>query len=100
MYYLIMPSLEERQALIAFLKLRGILSVFHYVPLHLSSMGLKLCARTADCPVTEEKSNRLVRLPFFNGLTRGEQDQVIAAVLDFAGSRRKVFPVATTHSSS
>src|SRR5207248_414675 len=39
MYYLIMPSLEERQKLIAFLKARGILSVFHYVPLHLSVMG-------------------------------------------------------------
>jgi|ERR1044071_896543 dTDP-4-amino-4,6-dideoxygalactose transaminase len=99
MFYLMMPSLEERQALISFLKSRGILSVFHYVPLHLSSMGLKLCARTADCPVTEEKSNRLVRLPFFNGLTRGEQDKVIAALLDFDSSR-KVSPVATTHCRS
>ena len=42
MYYLIMPSLEKRQALISFLKSRGILSVFHYVPLHLSPMGQRM----------------------------------------------------------
>ena len=45
MYYLIMPSLEKRQALISFLKARGILSVFHYVPLHLSPMGQRMGGR-------------------------------------------------------
>ena len=42
MYYLVMPSFEKRQALISFLKSRGILSVFHYVPLHLSPMGQRM----------------------------------------------------------
>ncbi len=86
MYYLVMHSLDERQALISFLKARGILSVFHYLPLHLSPMGRKLGGSTADCPVTVEKSERLVRLPFFNRLTTVEQDQVIAAVLKFQDS--------------
>ena len=83
MYYLVMPSLESRQALIAFLKARGILSVFHYVPLHLSKMGLDMGGRAGTCPVTEEKSERLARLPFFNSLTPADQDEVIAAVLEF-----------------
>jgi dTDP-4-amino-4,6-dideoxygalactose transaminase len=81
-YYLVMRSLEERQALIAALALRGILSVFHYLPLHLSPMGQKMGG--GNCPVTEQKSDRLLRLPFFNALTETQQDQVIEAVLDFS----------------
>ncbi|HLZ52927.1 MAG TPA: dTDP-4-amino-4,6-dideoxygalactose transaminase [Verrucomicrobiae bacterium] len=83
MYYLIMPSLEKRQALIAFLKSRGILAVFHYVPLHLSPIGRRMGGKSGSCPVSEQKSERLVRLPFYNSLTEAEQDQVIAAVKQF-----------------
>jgi len=83
MYYLVMPSLEKRQALISFLKSRGILSVFHYVPLHLSPMGQRMGRRNGACPVSEQKSERLIRLPFYNSLSQGEQDQVIAAVRQF-----------------
>ena len=86
MYYLIMRSLEERQEFISFLKTRGILSVFHYVPLHLSVMGRRFGSRDAKCPVTEEKSDRLVRLPFFNTLSAAQQDLVIKAIRDFIGT--------------
>jgi dTDP-4-amino-4,6-dideoxygalactose transaminase len=55
----------------------GILSVFHYVPLHLSAMGEHFGARQGDCPVAESISDRLVRLPFFNDLHSAEQGQVI-----------------------
>jgi dTDP-4-amino-4,6-dideoxygalactose transaminase len=84
MYYLILPSLEIRQALIAFLKARGILSVFHYLPLHLSPMGQKLGGRSGDCPVSESTSDRLLRLPFFNSLDPASQGRVIDAVRDFS----------------
>ncbi len=47
MFYLLLPSLKHRQALIDHLKERGILSVFHYLPLHLSDMGRRLAARKA-----------------------------------------------------
>ncbi|HWX19870.1 MAG TPA: dTDP-4-amino-4,6-dideoxygalactose transaminase [Candidatus Binatia bacterium] len=90
MYYLLLPSLEKRQALIAFLKSRGILSVFHYLPLHLSLMGQRMGARADACPVAAEKSDRLVRLPFYNSLTQAQQDQVIEAVLEFPGVRSTV----------
>jgi len=83
MYYLIMPSLEKRQALISFLKDRGILSVFHYVPLHLSPMGQRMGERKGNCPVSEEKSERLLRLPFYNNLSREDQDRVITAIREF-----------------
>ena len=83
MYYLVMPSLEKRQALISFLKARGMLGVFHYVPLHLSPMGQRMGARPESCPVSEQKSERLVRLPFYNSLRETDQDRVIAAVRQF-----------------
>jgi dTDP-4-amino-4,6-dideoxygalactose transaminase len=84
MFYLILPSQEYRQSLIAHLKAQGILSVFHYVPLHLSEMGLKFAAREAHCPVTEDVSARLLRLPFYNDLTEAEQSRVVAALSSFA----------------
>ena len=85
MFYLILPSLECRQALISHLKEQGILSVFHYVPLHLSEMGRKCAARETHCPVTEDVSVRLLRLPFYNDLTEAEQARVVAAVTAFGG---------------
>lgn len=83
MYYVLMPSLRHRQNLIAFLKARGILSVFHYLPLHLSDMGRRFGGKPGDCPVTEDVSDRLLRLPFYNELTETDQVCVIAAIKEF-----------------
>lgn len=83
MYYILMPSLQSRQALITHLKSRGILSVFHYLPLHLSEMGRKLGGRVGDCPVTEDLSDRLLRLPFYRTLGVDEQETVIDALSEF-----------------
>jgi len=82
MFYLLLPSLEVRQALITYLNALEINSVFHYLPLHLSSMGRRF-GKSGDCPVTEEVSDRLVRLPFYNDLTEAEQMRVVAALNDF-----------------
>jgi dTDP-4-amino-4,6-dideoxygalactose transaminase len=83
MFYVIMPSFESRQALISHLAALGILAVFHYLPLHLSPMGLRFGGRQGDCPVTEDSADRLLRLPFFTGMSSSEQSQVIDAVREF-----------------
>ncbi len=83
MFYLLMPSLEKRQALIDHLKAQGISSVFHYLPLHLSDMGRRFGGKEGDCPVTESVSNRLLRLPFYNDLTEADQARVVAAIQNF-----------------
>lgn len=83
LFYLILPSLEVRSRLIDHLKAAGILSVFHYLPLHLSDMGRGFGGQPGDCPVTEELSDRLLRLPFYFGLTEDEQDEVIARITGF-----------------
>ena len=83
MYYLLLPSLKLRTALIDHLRAHGILAVFHYLPLHLSAMGQQFGGKPGDCPVTEDVSDRLLRLPFYNDLTEGEQARVIAALCAF-----------------
>jgi len=84
MFYMLLPSAEHRDALISHLKSESILSVFHYTPLHLSEAGRKFAARGSSCPVTEDISERLLRLPFYNDLTSDEQNQVMSAVLRFS----------------
>lgn len=83
MFYIILPSLAARQRLIAHLRERGILAVFHYVPLHLSEMGISLGGAPGDCPVTEDLSDRLLRLPFFNDLSNEDLAYVTESILAF-----------------
>ena len=83
MFHLLLPSLELRQKLISYLRERGIYSVFHYLPLHLSDMGQSFGGKIGDCPVTERVSDQLIRLPFHNGLTGAEQEQVIDLLREF-----------------
>jgi dTDP-4-amino-4,6-dideoxygalactose transaminase len=83
MFYLLMPDLETRQRFIAHMKAQGILCVYHYLPLHLSTMGVKFGGKEGQCPVTERVSDQLVRLPMYNTLTEAEQEQVVSAVLTF-----------------
>jgi len=83
MFYLLLPSGAARDRLIAHLRERRILAVFHYVPLHLSPMGARYGGRAGDCPVAERVSTSLVRLPFYNQLPAADQDRVIEAVTEF-----------------
>jgi dTDP-4-amino-4,6-dideoxygalactose transaminase len=82
LFYLIMPDLVRRQEFITGLKSRGILSVFHYLPLHSSPMGLSFGSRIGDCPVAEATSDRLVRLPFYNDLAEADQERIVRTILE------------------
>lgn len=83
MFYLLMPSLDARTRFIAHLKQRGISAVFHYLPLHLSTYAQRWGGKPGDCPVTEDISDRLVRLPFFNSMSNEQQGRVMQDVTDF-----------------
>ena len=87
LFYLLLPTLADRQELIAHLKAAGVVATFHYVPLHLSKMGVRLGGGPGLCPVSEAVSDRLVRLPLYFDLSDSDQTRVIAAV--------KAFQVAT-----
>ena len=83
LFCLVMPDERSRDALLEHLRERGILAVFHYLPLHLSPMGRSFGGREGQCPVTEWVCPRLLRLPFYNDLSRNDQDYVIEAVACF-----------------
>jgi dTDP-4-amino-4,6-dideoxygalactose transaminase len=83
MFYILLPDLNTRQSLIQALKQRGILAVFHYLPLHLSSMGRTFDGEPGSCPITENISDRLLRLPFYYDLSEREQTEVMQAIFDF-----------------
>lgn len=80
MYYLLFPNLQARQHVLAGLKARGILGTFHYLPLHISEMGRRFGGRPGDCPVSENLSDRILRLPFYADITPAEQAEVIDAL--------------------
>ncbi len=83
LYYLLMPTASARARLIEHLKAQGILAVFHYIPLNLSPMGRKFGGTEGACPVAEDVSERLLRLPFYTNLSVDDQNDVIAAVQQF-----------------
>jgi dTDP-4-amino-4,6-dideoxygalactose transaminase len=85
MYYLLMPSLEARTNFIDHLANRGINAVFHYLPLNQSAYVRSMADRgwkMTECPVTEDVSDRLVRLPFYTSMSAEDQGRVIHAVLE------------------
>jgi dTDP-4-amino-4,6-dideoxygalactose transaminase len=83
MFYVMTRSLSERTSLIEHLMRHGIQAVFHYVPLHLSEMGRRFGGRPGQCPVTEDITDRVLRLPFFTAMTRAEQDRVVSEIHAF-----------------
>ena len=84
LYYLLMPSLDARTAFIERLREREIQPVFHYVPLHSSPFGRTVGRVAGDMAVTDDVSDRLVRLPLWLGL-EDDLATVIEAVLEAAG---------------
>ena len=84
LYYLLLPSLAARQLIIQHLRDNGIMSVFHYVPLHLSPMGRHYSGRTHTCEVAEHMSSRIVRLPLYTQLRDNETHDIIGKVKTFS----------------
>lgn len=82
LFWMLGRDMETRSRFIAFMASKAIKVVFHYVPLHNSPAGARLSA-TGRLPVTEDVSERLVRLPVFAGMANDEHDRIIDAVLTF-----------------
>jgi dTDP-4-amino-4,6-dideoxygalactose transaminase len=79
MYYVLLPDIETRTKVISRLGESGVHSVFHYVPLHSSESGRKLGRSSGRLPITDDVSDRLLRLPLWPDLTDAEIDHVIAS---------------------
>lgn len=83
LYYLVLPSAAVRRALIEHLRARGVSSVFHYVPLHLSAKGRGFGYAPGDLPVTERIADGLLRLPLHNHLDEADLAHVVACLTEF-----------------
>lgn len=81
MFYVLLPDRQQRDHALSVMRSRDVQGTFHYVPLHSSDGGVRFRARETACPVTEDVSGRLLRLPFYNGLTDSDADRVVDALL-------------------
>jgi dTDP-4-amino-4,6-dideoxygalactose transaminase len=82
-YHVLLQNEQTRNKALAFFRDRGIGTTFHYLPLHLSPVGQSLGFRPGECPVTEDVSDRLLRLPIYPALTPDEQEYVIRSMMEF-----------------
>ncbi|WP_376098462.1 dTDP-4-amino-4,6-dideoxygalactose transaminase [Roseomonas sp. CCTCC AB2023176] len=87
MFYVLARDIAERTALIAHLRAAGILSVFHYVPLHSAPFAGTIGVPRTELPVTDDTSARLLRLPLYFDLTDAEVTEVAARIRDFYETR-------------
>ncbi len=81
MFYALLPDRATRDRVLAAMRDDGVRPQFHYVPLHSSDAGRRFSARPVDCPVTDDVSGRLLRLPFYNDLTAADAARVVASLL-------------------
>lgn len=87
-FFLLLSDEDTRDKLMDYLKSKGILAIFHYLPLHLSPMGRKMGYKNGDLPITEELSGRILRLPLYYDLTAGDQDFIISNIKEFFSNKK------------
>lgn len=85
MFYIKVKDIEERSALISYLKSNGIYSVFHYIPLHSAPAGLSFGRFYAEDKYTTKESERLLRLPMYYGLSADDIEYTVAKINEFYG---------------
>jgi dTDP-4-amino-4,6-dideoxygalactose transaminase len=85
MFYLMLPDRRRRGEVLEALRREGVQATFHYVPLHSSDAGQTFAARSTECPVTDDVSGRLLRLPFWNDLPLEHVDHVAERFLASVG---------------
>lgn len=90
MFYVLLPDHPTRDRVLTEMRSDGVQPTFHYVPLHSSDGGRRFAARPTECPVSDDLSGRLLRLPFYNNLSEAESERVVGAFLSAldAGRRR------------
>jgi dTDP-4-amino-4,6-dideoxygalactose transaminase len=82
LYYLLLPTASARDEMLRRLHAQDVYAFFHYIPLHSSPAGLATSRTVGELSVTDDLSARLLRLPLWPGMQRGEVDRVVEVVLD------------------
>ena len=87
-FFVLLPNREDRDGLITHLYAQGIGATFHYVPLHTSPMGRKFSYQDGDLPLTENLSERILRLPVYHEISETDQEEVVMAISQFLQGNR------------
>ncbi len=82
-FYIKCKDIEERSALISYMRKRNISTVFHYIPLHSSPAGRRHGRFNGEDIYTTKESERLLRLPMYYKMGMKAVNQIIAAIGDF-----------------
>lgn len=88
MYFIKVKDLETRTALLKYLREKGVLSVFHYIPLHSAAAGKKFGRFSGEDVYTTRESERLMRLPMFYNLDMEDAAYVAQCILDYPAFNR------------
>ncbi len=88
MFYLLLPDQPTRDAVLEGMRKQDVQPTFHYVPLHSSDAGRRFSAAVTECPVTDDISGRLLRLPFYNNLSSADSDRVIETFVNVLNTVR------------
>jgi len=80
MFYVLLASAAARGQVIESMRRDGVNPTFHYVPLHSSPAGIRFSDGTSECPVTDDISARLLRLPFYNDMTGADVERVVSSL--------------------
>lgn len=83
MFYIKTKNLEERTALIGYLKKNDILATFHYIPLHSAPAGIRYGEFHGEDKYTTSESERLLRLPLYYGLKKEEVEYIVQKIKEF-----------------
>jgi len=89
MFYVLLRDRDRRNDVLESMRKAGVQATFHYLPLHSSDAGRAFAVRETQCPVSEDVSGRLLRLPFYNNLREQDLDRVVAAFLDAASATQR-----------
>lgn len=87
MFYIKAKNLNERTCLIQYLKEKGIMAVFHYIPLHTSPAGKKYGEFHGLDKYTTKESERLLRLPLYYGLRKEQVNYIVQQIKNFYAHR-------------
>ncbi|SHH61387.1 dTDP-4-amino-4,6-dideoxygalactose transaminase [Sporanaerobacter acetigenes] len=82
-FYMLLNNEFERNHLMNEMKIHGVETIFHYIPLHISPMGERLGYKKGQLKVTEDLSGRLLRLPMYPGLTDAEINYIIEMIYKY-----------------
>lgn len=83
MFYIKLKNINERSELIEHLKKHGVMAVFHYIPLHSATGGETFGRFSGNDSYTTTESEKLLRLPIYFGLNKGDIKIVVDTISSF-----------------